>query len=322
MMSDVALIFPGQGSQVVGMGRDLAAQYPAAAAVFAEADAVLGFPLSRLCFEGPAEVLTDTINAQPAILAASIAALRAWEATNGIPQPRYVAGHSMGEYSALCAAGVLSLADGLRLVRERGRLMKRAGEAQPGGMAAVLGLDRALLEAACAQAGRETGRVVQIANDNAPGQIVISGDRIALERAGELAKAAGARRVIPLAVSIAAHSPLMQSALDDFRRAVEATPMRPPAIPVISNVQARPLDGLSAIREELVLQLISPVRWTESVGWMAAQGVATFIEVGPGTVLTGLVKRIAPAARTANVGDAESIAATKTTLAPDTRGGV
>ena len=310
-MSDVAFIFPGQGSQVVGMGRDLAAQHPEAAAVFAEADAVLGFPLSHLCFEGPAEVLTDTINAQPAILAASIAALRAWEATNDIPRPRYVAGHSRGEYSALCAAGALSLADGLRLVRERGRLMKRAGEAQPGGMAAVLGLDRALLEAACARAGQETGRVVQIANDNAPGQIVISGDRTALERAGELAKAAGAKRVIPLAVSIAAHSPLMQSALDDFRRAVEATPMRPPAIPVISNVQARPLDGPSAIREELVLQLISPVRWTESVGWMAAQGVMTFIEIGPGTVLTGLVKRIAPAARTANVGDTEGIAAAR-----------
>lgn len=310
-MSDVAFIFPGQGSQVVGMGRDLAAQHPEAAAVFAEADAVLGFPLSHLCFEGPAEVLTDTINAQPAILAASIAALRAWEATNDTPRPRYVAGHSMGEYSALCAAGALSLADGLRLVRERGRLMKRAGEAQPGGMAAVLGLDRALLEAACARASQETGRVVQIANDNAPGQIVISGDRTALERAGELAKAAGAKRVIPLAVSIAAHSPLMQSALDDFRRAVEATPMRPPAIPVISNVQACPLDGLSAIREELVLQLISPVRWTESVGWMAAQGVTTFIEVGPGTVLTGLVKRIAPAARTVNVGDTEGIAAAR-----------
>jgi [acyl-carrier-protein] S-malonyltransferase len=314
-MSDVAFIFPGQGSQTVGMGRDLAAQYPAAAAVFAEADAVLGFPLSRLCFEGPAEVLTDTINAQPAILAASIAALRAWEAINSTPRPRYVAGHSMGEYSALCAAGTLSLADGLRLVRERGRLMKRAGEAQPGGMAAVLGLERAPLEAACAQASRETGRVVQIANDNAPGQIVISGDRIALERAGELAKAAGAKRVIPLAVSIAAHSPLMQSALDDFRRAVEATPMRSPAIPVISNVQARPLDGLSAIREELVLQLISPVRWTESVGWMAEQGVATFIELGPGTVLTGLVKRIAPAARTVNVGDTESMAAAQAALA-------
>ncbi|MCC7355815.1 MAG: ACP S-malonyltransferase [Anaerolineae bacterium] len=314
-MSEVAFLFPGQGSQTVGMGRDLAAQHPAAAAVFAETDGVLGFPLSRLCFEGPAEVLTDTINAQPAILAASIAALRAWEAMGNVPQPRFVAGHSMGEYSALCAAGALSLADGLRLVRERGRLMKRAGEAQPGGMAAVLGLERTLLEAACAQASQETGRVVQVANDNAPGQIVISGDRTALERAGELAKAAGAKRVIPLAVSIAAHSPLMQSALDDFRRGVEATPMQLPTIPVVSNVRACPLDGVAAIREELVLQLISPVRWTESVGRMASQGVATFVEVGPGTVLTGLVKRIAPAARTANVGDAASIAAVKTELA-------
>jgi [acyl-carrier-protein] S-malonyltransferase len=219
----------------------------------------------------------------------------------------------MGEYSALVAADALSLADGLRLVRERGRLMKRAGEVAPGGMAAVLGLERASLEAACAQAQQDTGRVVQIANDNAPGQIVISGDRAALERAGELAKAAGAKRVIPLAVSIAAHSPLMESVLGDFRRAVEATPLRSPTVPVISNVAARPLIGLPAIREELVMQLISPVQWTESVSWMVAQGVETFVEVGPGTVLTGLVKRIAPAARTANVGDPAGIAAFQST---------
>ena len=212
------------------------------------------------------------------------------------------------------AAGALSFADGLRLVRERGHLMKRAGEAQPGGMAAVLGLERTTLEAACALASQEIGRVVQVANDNAPGQIVISGDRVALERAAELAKAAGAKRVIVLAVSIAAHSPLMRSALDDFRRAVESTPMRLPAVPVISNVQARPLDGLAAIREELVLQLVSPVRWTESVTWMLGHGVETFVEVGPGTVLTGLIKRIAPAARTANVGDAQGIATVKTIL--------
>ena len=314
-MNVCAFIFPGQGSQIVGMGRDLAAQHPAAAAIFAEADTVLGFPLSRLCFEGPSDVLTDTINAQPAILAASVAALQAWTAAGEIPAPRFVAGHSMGEYSALYAAGTLSLADGLRLVRERGRLMKRAGEAQPGGMAAVLGLDRTRLQAVCSQAAQETGAVVQIANDNAPGQIVISGDKAALERAGELAKAAGAKRVIPLAVSIAAHSPLMQSALADFRSAVEATPLKPPALAVVSNVQARPLESLAAIREELVLQLISPVRWHESVAWMESQGVTTFIEVGPGTVLTGLVKRIAPAARTANVGDAESIASITANIA-------
>lgn len=312
-MSHIAFIFPGQGSQAVGMGRDLT-QVPAAAAVFAEADAVLGFPLSRLCFEGPAEVLTDTVNAQPAILAVSIAALRAWEASGEVPKPCYVAGHSMGEYSALVAAGALDLRDGLLLVRERGRLMKRAGEVQPGGMAAVLGLAREALEEACAQASRETGGVVQIANDNAPGQIVISGERPALERASELAKAAGAKRVVPLAVSIAAHSPLMRSALDDFRRAVEATPLRPPSVPVISNIQARPLDGVEAIREELVLQLVSPVRWTESVAWMTAQGVTTFVEVGPGTVLTGLVRRIAPTAQVGNVGDQASIAAVRSLL--------
>jgi [acyl-carrier-protein] S-malonyltransferase len=312
-MSNVAFIFPGQGSQVVGMGQDLA-QEPAAAAVFAEADAVLGFPLSRLCFEGPADVLTDTVNAQPAILAVSMAALRVWQASGEAPRPCYVAGHSMGEYSALVAAGALDFGDGLRLVRVRGQLMKRAGEAQPGGMAAVLGLAREALEEVCARAGRETGGVVQIANDNAPGQIVISGERPALERAGELAKAAGAKRVVPLAVSIAAHSPLMRSALDDFRQAVEATPLRPPSVPVISNIQARPLDGVQAIREELVRQLVSPVRWTESVAWMSAQGVTTFVEVGPGTVLTGLVKRIAPTAQVGNVGDRAGVAAVRSLL--------
>jgi [acyl-carrier-protein] S-malonyltransferase len=259
-------------------------------------------------------VLTDTVNAQPAILAVSMAALRVWQASGEAPRPCYVAGHSMGEYSALVAAGALDFGDGLRLVRVRGQLMKRAGEAQPGGMAAVLGLAREALEEVCARAGRETGGVVQIANDNAPGQIVISGERPALERAGELAKAAGAKRVVPLAVSIAAHSPLMRSALDDFRQAVEATPLRPPSVPVISNIQARPLDGVQAIREELVRQLVSPVRWTESVAWMSAQGVTTFVEVGPGTVLTGLVKRIAPTAQVGNVGDRAGIAAVRSLL--------
>jgi [acyl-carrier-protein] S-malonyltransferase len=288
----MAFVFPGQGSQAVGMGQDLAQTYAVARDTFAEADDVLGFPLSTLCFEGPEEALNDTLNTQPALFAASMAVWRALHSTGWSAPAAFAAGHSMGEYTALAAAGVLTFADGLRLVRERGRLMKEAGERSPGGMAAVLQVEAGALDDICRRASQETGKVVQVANYNSPGQIVISGDNQALEVAMQLAQAAGARRVRRLAVSIAAHSPLMAVIADEFRRAVETTPIRRPQTPVVANVTARPLASVDDIRDELVAQLTSSVRWIESVEYMAAHGVTRFIEIGPKDVLTGLVRRI------------------------------
>jgi [acyl-carrier-protein] S-malonyltransferase len=292
MTETTAFVFPGQGSQAVGMGQDLAQVYPVARDTFAEADDVLGFALSALCFEGPEEALNDTLNTQPALFAASMAAWRALHSAGWSAPAAFAAGHSMGEYTALAAAGALTFADGLRLVRERGRLMKEAGERSPGGMAAVLQVEAKALDDICLRASQETGKVVQVANYNSPGQIVISGDNQALEVAVQLAQAAGARRVRRLAVSIAAHSPLMAVIADEFRRAVEATPIRPPQTPVVANVTARPLTSADDIRQEMVAQLTSSVRWIESVETMAARGVTRFIEIGPKDVLTGLVRRI------------------------------
>jgi [acyl-carrier-protein] S-malonyltransferase len=301
-MIQIAFLFPGQGSQYVGMGQGLSEAYPEAGATFDQADKVLGFALSDLCFKGPEEALNDTINTQPAIFVISVALLRALESSR-LQAPSFVAGHSLGEYSALVAAGAMDFAAGLQLVRERGRLMKEAGERSPGGMAAVLGLEAEVVDQVCRQAREETGGVIQVANYNSPGQIVISGDFRARDVAIELAKAKGAKRVVPLAVSIAAHSPLMECIVDEFRQAVEATEFRMPTLPVVANVSAASLEGVEAIREELVQQLTSPVRWVESVRYMIGQGVTEFVEIGPKDVLKKLMRRIDKSVQATSVGD-------------------
>ncbi len=291
----VTLVFPGQGSQFVGMGVALAAASPAAKAVLEEADDLLGFSLSRLMAEGPADVLEDTWNAQPAILTVSVAALQA--VRSGLVEHsetldvRFVAGHSLGEFSALVAADALSFADALKLVRERGGLMKEAGTTSPGGMAAILGLDDAAIEAVCATASAEGGVVIP-ANRNCPGQTVISGEITALERAMELARATGAKRVARLGVSIASHSPLMARANAEFGVILENTRMLAPVVPVIGNVSAAPISAIEELREELRLQMERPVDWTGSVQAAIAGGSQSFIELGPGNVLAGLIKRI------------------------------
>jgi [acyl-carrier-protein] S-malonyltransferase len=273
------------------MGFDLYQAQPVSRAVFDQADQLLGFSLSDLCFNGPEKSLVDTVNQQPALLVTSIAMLRAMQA-NGSADPDFVAGHSMGEFSALVAAGSLSFADGLTLVRRRGELMKEAGERQPGAMAAILALESAQVAAICAEASEKTERPVQVANDNCPGQMVISGDETALAEAMALAQTAGARKVVQLPISIAAHSELMRSAAEAFARAVDETPISPPRMPLIGNVSAQPLTTPAAIRAELKAQLTSPVRWTESMNHLVQQGVNTVYEVGPGDVLLGLMKRI------------------------------
>jgi [acyl-carrier-protein] S-malonyltransferase len=306
-----AFVFPGQGSQFVGMGRELAQASSAARRTFEEADEHLGFRLSTVCWEGPEATLTDTVNTQPALLACSIAALRALHEKVGEVMPAFVAGHSVGELAALVAAGAMEFEDGIQLVRKRGEVMKAAGERSPGGMAAILNLDAPALDEICAQAHAATGGMVQVANDNCPGQVVISGDQVALEKAMQLAKASGAKRAIKLQVSIAAHSPLMRSGLDEYRRAVDGVPFIAPVPPVVGNVHAAPLTDPNAIRAELPAQLVSPVRWTESVRYMLAQGVTTFVELGAKDVLTGLLKRIDANARGVAVGTPEAVAQLK-----------
>ena len=301
----VALVFPGQGSQFVGMGKTLYEASAAARRVFDQADEVLGFPLSRLCFHGPADELEDTINAQPAILTMSIAALKALEerlaATGSKVDPVVVAGHSLGEFSALVAAGVIDFPSGLRLVRERGRLMKEAGEERPGGMAAVIGLDPDTLAAVCQDAA--DGGVLAVANDNCPGQTVISGEITALLRAMEMAKARGAKRVARLGISIASHSPLMARASAGLSDVLSRLPLGAPQIPVIANVTGTAMHSVEEVRQELAHHIERPVNWSRSVAEMVNSGVTTFVEVGPGQVLSGLIRRIDRDVRTLSLSD-------------------
>lgn len=289
-MGKLAFIFPGQGSQYVGMGKDLFASSPVARMVFEEADSIMGFPLSTVCFDGPEDELRQTRTTQPAIFVHSMAVARVLTSL----RPDRVAGHSLGEYSALVVAGALSFSDGLRLVRLRGELMQRAGEEQRGTMAAVVGLDPAVVEDLCREAS--AAGVVQPANLNAPGQIVISGSVEGVRKGMELAKDRGAKLVRELVVSGAFHSPLMQTAGDGLRRELDRTSLHDAEIPVYANVTATPVTRASEIRELLHRQLTSPVRWEESVQAMAADGVTTYYEIGPGKVLQGLVKRIIPGA--------------------------
>jgi len=273
------------------MGADLYEQVPAARAVFEQADEHLGFPLSTLCFTGPEAALTDTINQQPALFVTSLATLKAIEAAGWEP-PSFMAGHSLGELTALTAAGSITFMDGLKLVRQRGELMKAAGVRKPGAMAALLALDIPTVTKICTQAAADTGKPVQVANDNCPGQVVISGDEIALLKAMALAEAAGARKVVKLPITIAAHSTLMETAASEFGTAVDNTPITTPRIPVIGNVHAQPLTTPDEIRAELKAQLTSSVAWTDSINFLHNQGIDTFVEVGPGDVLLKLVRRI------------------------------
>jgi [acyl-carrier-protein] S-malonyltransferase len=302
--SKAAYVFPGQGSQAVGMGSDLYNRYPSAKEVFDEADTSLGFGLSRLCFEGPEEELTKTHNVQPAILVVSIACLKALDkaAIDRFPSPRFMAGHSLGEYTALVAAGALSLADAVLLVRERGRLMYEAGLKNPGSMLAVIGLDEQAVRDVCLETGSE------ISNINCPGQIVISGAVQALAEANKSAKTRGARAIIPLKVSGAFHSALMEPVIAEFSRIVSDVRFRSPDIPVVSNVTARPLADVDSIREELVKQLRNCIQWQESVEYMIRNTVTTFYEIGPGRVLSGLIRRISSELETFNMSGVEDMA--------------
>ncbi len=290
-----AFVFPGQGSQTVGMGRDLALQYPEAHALFEQADSILGFALSRVMWEGPAAELNDTINTQPALYVHSMAAFRVCSQLFPSLKPAALAGHSLGELSALSAGGALPFDAGLRLVRTRGELMKRAGEEHPGSMAAILNLSIPDLERVCAEASN-AGETVEVANDNCPGQVVISGAKAAVERAMEGAKVAGAKRAIPLAVSIAAHSKLMTSIQEEWNKATLTANLRDAETKIVGNVTADLLGTAESLRQDIQRQMQSRVRWTETVQLLTNMGITNFVEVGMGNVLIGLIRRISASA--------------------------
>jgi [acyl-carrier-protein] S-malonyltransferase len=297
-----AYVFPGQGSQFVGMGAELAALRPVVKGYFKRADEALGVALSQVCWAGPEAELGDTVNTQPAIFTHSVAMYEMVKMSGEIEAPAMVAGHSLGELSALCAAGALLFEDGVRLARRRGELMKLAGARNPGSMAAIIGMDANKLQAACNEAAAQTQQPVVLANDNSPGQIVISGGIDAVALACQIAKNNGAKRALPLNVSIASHSPLMASIQEEFAAVVAATPIQAAAIPVVANTVAGVITHPEEIRAELAAQLTSQVRWTDSVRTMFAQGVTHFVELGPKDVLCGLIKRTVAGVETRAIG--------------------
>ncbi|MCY4009032.1 MAG: ACP S-malonyltransferase [Anaerolineaceae bacterium] len=304
-----AVLFPGQGSQVVGMGADLLSEFPATATIYEQAAVEMGDAFLPICFAGPAAALNDTAMAQPALYVHSMALWAAIRSARPQFAPQFAAGHSLGEFSALTAAGALDFAPGLHLVRRRGEWMRAAGESQPGGMAALLGLEASAVETLLADIRAEHGGTIVIANDNCPAQVVISGDQDSLSLAGERAKAAGARRVLPLNVSVATHSPLMASAAAEFAKVLADTPLRAARFPIIANVSGRPIQTEAEIRHELQTQLTAGVRWHESMRCLLATGVKQFYEVGAGNVLSGLLRRIDRSARAIPIHSAETLLA-------------
>lgn len=303
-MGKTAFVFPGQGSQYVGMGQELAAVFPAAAAVLADAEAALGFPLRELCFHGPESDLNQTENTQPAVLAVSIACLKVLE-SSGVAAPALVAGHSLGEYTALVAAGSLDLLTALELVRRRGRLMAEAAPPGSGGMMAILGLEREQVEEVCRLAsGPET---VVPANYNCPGQVVVAGHNTALDRADALARQAGAKRTVRLKVSGPFHSPLMRPAAEGLAAALAAVTVRDPVVPLVANISGDYVQTSVGVRKALVSQVCGAVRWEDSILRMIEAGVTTFVEIGPGRVLSGLIRKTAPAVRVMHVEDRNSL---------------
>ena len=298
-----AYVFPGQESHSVGMGRDLYIHYSSARNVFEEVDKILGFSLSRLCFEGPEEELRQTVNVQPAVLATSVACLRAAQeaSNNGLPSPTFVAGHDVGTYTALVAADAISLPDVVRLIRERGRLMNEAGQRVAGGMVSMTGLDIEVFKNICFSTG------VEIAYIDAPDQVTISGPQESLTKARRLAQIKGARRIIPLRVSGPFNSSLMEPAIERMRNSISEFTFDKPSVPIVANVTAQPLTDLEAIKEELVGQIVRPVQWQQSVEIMITRGVTTFFEMGPGETLTKFIKRISPGAQVFNISSAQTI---------------
>jgi len=306
MDNTLALVFPGQGSQTVGMLAELYQTYDIVRDTFAEASAALGYDLWQLVANGPEADLNETHRTQPALLTGSVAVFRLWQ-QQGLPQPGYLAGHSLGEYSALVCAGVLSLTDAVKLVEKRGQYMQAAVPAGVGAMSAIIGLDDALIAKACSEAAQ--GEVVAPVNYNSPGQVVIAGHKAAVERANELCKAAGAKRALPLPVSVPSHCALMQSAAESLKADLLTLNFNSPVIPVVNNVDVAVTSDSLAIQDALVRQLYSPVRWTETIEYLATQGVTTVIELGAGKVLSGLIKRINKELQTGSVNDVATLQA-------------